>query len=467
MLFPTMTFALFFVVVLGIAWRLNDRPKQWRWFMLAVSYLFYGWWDWRFVFLLLACTFGNHVFATGVHRARSDRGRRTWMVVGVTFDLVLLGFFKYYGFFVDSLIAILRPLGLAPTPLLIKVTLPVGISFFLFCAISYVIDVYRREQEPVAPLDFAVYLAFFPHLVAGPIVRVSEFVPQMRRRRNPESVDAVRAVRLICRGLFKKVVIANYLATAIVDPVFVAPGQYRNWELLIGAWSYAVQIYADFSGYTDIAIGIAMLLGIRFPDNFDRPYTSTSIQEFWRRWHMTLSSLLHEYVYAPLCGGPAAPGARRAVALFITFFVAGAWHGGAWSYALMGVYNGTLVVVWRLLRPQPSPNPLVVRAEGLLALGLVSASLVFMRPVPIRESVDLLRGFVAVDRGLAGLPGLDGLGLLALAGALHLSPREWKARLLAWAEGAPALSLGLIVVVVVALALRVTDRSAAFTYFQF
>ena len=362
MLFPTMTFALFFVVVLGIAWRLNDRPKQWRWFMLAVSYLVYGWWDWRVVFLLLACTVGNHVFATGVHRARSDRGRRTWMVVGVTFDLVLLGFFKYYGFFVDSLIALLRPLGLAPTPLLIKVTLPVGISFFLFCAISYVIDVYRREQEPVAPLDFAVYLAFFPHLVAGPIVRVSEFVPQMRRRRNPESVDAVRAVRLICRGLFKKVVIANYLATAIVDPVFVAPGQYRNWELLIGAWSYAVQIYADFSGYTDIAIGIAMLLGIRFPDNFDRPYTSTSIQEFWRRWHMTLSRWLRDYLYIPL-GGNRGGDVKERRNLIITMVLGGLWHGANFTFLFWGLYHGLGLSIERWVREGPERRAAAARTS--------------------------------------------------------------------------------------------------------
>ncbi|MFM7064635.1 MAG: MBOAT family O-acyltransferase [Actinomycetes bacterium] len=361
MLFPTMTFALFFVVVLGVAWRLHDQPRQWRWFMLAVSYLFYGWWDWRFVFLLVACTAGNHVFAVGVHRSQTDRARRTWMVVGVTFDLALLGFFKYYGFFVDSLLALLRPFGLAPTPLLIKVTLPVGISFFLFCAISYVVDVYRREQEPVAPLDFAVYLAFFPHLVAGPIVRVSEFVPQLRRRRNPDSVDAVRAVRLICRGLFKKVVIANYLATAIVDPVFVAPGQYRNWELLIGAWSYAVQIYADFSGYTDIAIGIAILLGIRFPDNFDRPYTSTSIQEFWRRWHMTLSRWLRDYLYIPL-GGNRGGDAKERRNLIITMVLGGLWHGANFTFLFWGLYHGLGLSIERWVREGPDRRAAAARA---------------------------------------------------------------------------------------------------------
>lgn len=348
-LFPTMTFALFFVAVLGISWRLNDRPLEWRWFVLAASYVFYGWADWRFCFLLAGSTIGNHLVVSAIHRAAGDAARRRWMVVGVVLNLALLGFFKYYGFFVDSLLALLEPLGFAPTALLIQVGLPVGISFFTFCALSYVIDTYRGEQEPIPLLDFAVYLAFFPHLVAGPIVRVSEFAPQLRRRRNPEQVDAVRAVRLICRGLFKKVVIANFLATAIVDPVFVAPSRHDNWELLVGAWSYAVQIYADFSGYTDIAIGIALLMGLRFPDNFDQPYRSTSIQEFWRRWHMTLSRWLRDYLYIPLGGNRG--GVRMEYRnLFLTMLLGGLWHGADWTFVFWGAFHGAGLGVERWLR---------------------------------------------------------------------------------------------------------------------
>ena len=339
-LFPTMTFALFFVVVLGVSWKLNERPVEWKLFVLAASYVFYGWADWMFCLLLAGSTLGNWLVAHAVARARDPRSRKGWMLVGVGLNLALLGFFKYYGFFVDSVLAALEPLGLAPTALLVQIALPVGISFFTFCAISYVIDVFRDEQEPVALLDFAVYLSFFPHLVAGPIVRVSEFEPQLRRRRNPETVDATRAVRLICRGLFKKVVIANYLATAIVDPVFVAPSQHTNWELLVGAWSYAVQIYADFSGYTDIAIGIALLMGIKFPDNFDQPYSSRSIQEFWRRWHMTLSRWLRDYLYIPLGGNRGGPRAEYRN-LFLTMLLGGLWHGASWNFVIWGAYHGT------------------------------------------------------------------------------------------------------------------------------
>lgn len=346
MLFPTMTFALFFVVVLGISWRLNDRPIAWRWFVLAASYVFYGWWDPVFCLLLAGSTVGNHLVVSAIHASRSERAARSWMVLGVVLNLGLLGFFKYYGFFVDQLLAALEPFGLAPTPLLIKVTLPVGISFFTFCAISYVVDTYRREQDPIPLLDFGVYLSFFPHLVAGPIVRVSEFAPQLRRRRNPDSVDATRAARLICRGLFKKVVIANYLATAIVDEVFVAPGQHSSIELIVGAVAYAVQIYADFSGYTDIAIGVALLMGIKFPDNFDRPYASVSIQEFWRRWHMTLSRWLRDYLYIPLGGNRGGPRAEHRN-LIITMGLGGLWHGASWNFIFWGLFHGVGLAVER------------------------------------------------------------------------------------------------------------------------
>ncbi len=354
-LFPTMTFALFLVVVLGVSWKLNDQPVQWKLFVLAASYVFYGWADWMFCLLLAGSTVGNWLVALAIGHARDDRARKAWMGLGVALNLLLLGFFKYYGFFVDSVLGLLQPLGLAPTALLVQIALPVGISFFTFCAISYVIDVFRDEQEPVTLLDFAVYLAFFPHLVAGPIVRVSEFQPQLRRRRNPNSVDATRAARLICRGLFKKVVIANYLATAIVDPVFVAPGQHTNWELLVGAWAYAVQIYADFSGYTDIAIGVALLMGIKFPDNFDQPYSSRSIQEFWRRWHMTLSRWLRDYLYIPLGGNRGGPRAEYRN-LFLTMLLGGLWHGASWNFVIWGAFHGVGLAVerWHAMR-EPAP----------------------------------------------------------------------------------------------------------------
>lgn len=347
MLFPTMTFAVFFLVVMPIAWKLRPYPTLWKVFLLVASYVFYAAWDWRFVGLLVVSTVGNQVSAQAMAHSSDPRTRRWALIGGLVLNLGLLGFFKYYGFFVETLVSLLRPLGLAPTSLLIEITLPVAISFFTFCGISYIIDVHRGQLRPAPLLDLAVYLAFFPHLVAGPIVRGSEILPQLRRLPDAKVVDATRAARLISRGLIKKVIVADFLARAITDPVFNAPRGYKAWDLLIGAYGFSVQIYADFSGYTDIAIGCALLLGIKFPQNFDRPYVAATLQEFWRRWHMTLSRFLRDYLYIPL-GGNRHGMLRSSFALMATMLLGGLWHGASWSFAVWGGLHGCFLVVNRL-----------------------------------------------------------------------------------------------------------------------
>src|SRR5207342_3805429 len=229
------------------------------------------------------------------------------------------------------------------------IVLPVGISFFTFMAISYVVDAYRGDFQPTTLEKFAVYLSFFPHLVAGPIVRPGELIPQLEKPRDPRRVDTSRAFYLIATGLFKKVVIANYLASSIVDEVFAAPGQHSSLEILIAIYAYAVQIYADFSGYTDIAIGIALLLGFSFPQNFDSPYTAVSIQDFWRRWHMTLSRWLRDYVYIPL-GGNRKGEPRTYLNLMATMLIGGLWHGAAWSFVIWGGLQGSWLAIGRFRR---------------------------------------------------------------------------------------------------------------------
>ena len=216
-------------------------------------------------------------------------------------------------------------------------------------AISYVVDVYRRQLEPAKPLDFALYLSFFPHLLAGPIVRGTELLPQIRRRRDPDAVDYSRAFWLILAGLFKKVVISSYVASAIVAPVFTSPTQHSAPEAIFAAWGYAVQIYCDFSGYTDIAIGLALLLGFRFPQNFDAPYTARNLQDFWRRWHMTLSRWLRDYLYIPL-GGNAGGQARTVRNIMITMVLGGLWHGAAWTFVVWGALQGAGQSVGHLRR---------------------------------------------------------------------------------------------------------------------
>ncbi len=362
MLFPTVTFAVFFVIVLALSWLLMPHQRAWRPFMLVASYVFYAWWNWRFVFLLAASTIANHIFAVSIYRTRHRRSRKALLTGAVAFNLCLLGYFKYSGFLITSTENALTRLGWRAPTSVVTVTLPVGISFFTFMALSYVIDTYRGELEPPSFGRFAVFLSFFPHLVAGPIVRASELLPQLERPRNAARVDTGRAFYLILTGLFLKVVIANHLATHIVDEVFAAPDRHSSLEVLVGVYAYAVQIFADFCGYTNIAIGIALLLGFEFPQNFNSPYAAVSLQDFWRRWHMTLSRWLRDYLYIPLGGN------RKGTLvtyrnLLLTMLLGGLWHGAAWTFVIWGALHGIGLVAERVVRLEWARRRLPVPAD--------------------------------------------------------------------------------------------------------
>jgi D-alanyl-lipoteichoic acid acyltransferase DltB (MBOAT superfamily) len=340
LLFPTVTFAVFFSIVLPVSWLLMRYQRAWRVFILVASYVFYGWWDWRFVFLLVASTVVNHVLALAIYHARAPRARRGLLTLAVGFDLGLLAYFKYAGFFATSVDNVVG------SSWLVTVALPVGISFYTFMAISYVVDTYRGELIPASFARFAVFQAFFPHLVAGPIVRASELLPQLESPRDPRKVNTARAFMLIVVGLFLKVVIANHLATHIVDDVFAAPNRHSSLEVLVAVYAYAVQIFADFCGYTNIAIGVALLLGFTFPQNFDGPYTAVSLQDFWRRWHMTLSRWLRDYLYIPLGGNRKGP-LMTYRNLMLTMLLGGLWHGAAWTFVVWGGIHGAGLCVER------------------------------------------------------------------------------------------------------------------------
>ena len=346
MLFPTVTFAVFFSIVLPVSWLLMRHQRAWRIFILAASYVFYGWWDWRFVFLLIASTVVNHVLALAIYRARAPQARRGLLTLAVGFDLGLLAYFKYAGFFASSVDNVLG------TSWLVTVVLPVGISFYTFMAISYVVDTYRGELVPASFARFAVFQAFFPHLVAGPIVRASELLPQLESPRDSRKVNTARAFMLIVVGLFLKVVIANHLASHIVDEVFAAPNRHSSLEVLVAVYAYAVQIFADFCGYTNIAIGVALLLGFKFPQNFDGPYTAVSLQDFWRRWHMTLSRWLRDYLYIPL-GGSRKGRLTTYRNLMLTMLLGGLWHGAAWTFVVWGGIHGVGLCIERALGHRP------------------------------------------------------------------------------------------------------------------
>jgi D-alanyl-lipoteichoic acid acyltransferase DltB (MBOAT superfamily) len=346
LLFPTVTFAVFFLVVLPLSWSLMRAQRLWRGFILVASYVFYGWWDWRFVFLLAASTVVNHVLAVGIHRAREVSLRKALLGLAVAFDLGLLGYFKYTNFFLSSADNVFGTSWLA------NVTLPVGVSFYTFMAISYVVDTYRGQLVPASFARFAVFQAFFPHLVAGPIVRASELLPQLESPRDPRRVDTSRAFYLIVTGLFLKVVIANHLSTHIVDDVFAAPKSHSSLEVLVAVYGYAVQIFADFCGYTNIAIGVALLLGFEFPQNFASPYTAVSLQDFWRRWHMTLSRWLRDYLYIPL-GGNRKGRLLTYRNLMLTMLLGGLWHGAAWTFVVWGGIHGLGLALERVTGWRP------------------------------------------------------------------------------------------------------------------
>ena len=430
--------------------------------MLAASYVFYGYWDARFVGLIVASTVLNQAAAVWLGRLEGSGARRAVVSVAVGANLASLGFFKYAGFFTDSVESALEGLGLGADFPLLNIILPVGISFFTFQAISYVLDVYRGDAEPAKPLDFAVYLAFFPQLVAGPIVRANELIPQLNAPRSLRRTDFTRAVTLIAAGLFKKMVVATYLAEALVDDVFAFPDRFSPVEVLLGVYGYAVQIYADFSGYTDIAIGVALLLGIRLPDNFDQPYRATSIQDFWRRWHMSLSRWLRDYLYIPL-GGSRRGERRRDINLFLTMLLGGLWHGAAWTFVLWGAFHGLGLVVERRLGLRLHPvvacvvtfhficfGWILFRAESLGAAGDVLGRLF---SAPTVESTHLT--WVAA-------------ALIAAMLATHFWPRPVGERAIVAASRLPVLVAG----VTFALWLVIVEQFgpegvAPFIYFQF
>jgi D-alanyl-lipoteichoic acid acyltransferase DltB (MBOAT superfamily) len=475
-LFPTVQFAIFFAIVLPTSWLLAHRRIPWRVFIIVASYVFYGAWDWRFVLLLAASTLANQATANLIHRARTQVARNTFLWVGVALDLGVLAWFKYYDFFVTSADSIFDSLGSEIQLPLRQLVLPVGISFITFQALSYVIDTWRGRVSPTNLLDFAVYLSFFPHLVAGPIVRAGEFLPQLKARLDPRRVDSGLAFWLIASGLFKKVVISSYVSSTIVDPVFAFPDQHGAFDTLLGIYGYAIQIYADFSGYTDMAIGLALLLGFRFPQNFDAPYAAASLQDFWRRWHMTLSRWLRDYLYIPL-GGNRRGKARGYVNLAATMLLGGLWHGAAWTFVVWGGLHGVGLAYerWRAdvararpPAPEPTPGQRAWRAvwTRVVTFHFVCLCWVFFRATSFSNAFDVLGRLFHFGGNEPFNVVL--VGVIAGAIAVQYVPRDLSGRLRAVFSFAPwwtqvALLSGTMMVT---NALGPTGV-APFIYFQF
>ena len=373
MVFTSLDFVLFFAVVYAVYRVLPHRPQNW--FLLAASYYFYGSWDWRFLSLLLGSTVVDFFVGRYLGRETAQGKRRAALVLSLIFNLGMLGFFKYFEFFEESLAALGARIGWHFDPVTLDVILPIGISFYTFMTISYVIDVYRREIEPTSHLlDFALFVAYFPHLVAGPILRASLLLPQIERPRTISALQMRSGAWLIAWGCFQKMFVADNLAP-LVDSVFGASASPGGADILVAAWAFAFQIYGDFAGYSNIARGVSRLMGIELNVNFLFPYFVASPQAFWRHWHISLSTWLRDYLYIPL-GGNRGGGWKTNRNLMITMALGGLWHGAAWTFVLWGLYQGAMLVAARAITRLSAAAGVRI-SEGLSASRIAVGVLMF------------------------------------------------------------------------------------------
>lgn len=474
MLFNSFAFLIFLPLFMIGYWSTRGRTRLWV--MFLSSLVFYGWWDWRFLFLLLFSAIVDYSLGLLLENERDESARHRLIVLSVAVNLGLLGFFKYFGFFAESAAQLSESLGLPVTWNTLRIVLPVGISFYVFKTMSYTIDVYRRTQPAERDLlRFATFVVFFPELVAGPIVRASRLLPQLMRDHRFDYQRALSGLSLICSGYVRKVVVADSLAP-LVDVRFAHPEAHSALSLLIGVYFYAFQIYCDFSGYSNIAIGIARILGFDFGINFDRPYFSRGFSEFWTRWHISLSSWLRDYLYIPL-GGNRGGSLFTVRNLMITMLLGGLWHGANWTFVAWGGLHGLYLVLQRVLGPlhqrvvRSLRIPRVVSDAFLLLLvfHLTCLAWVFFRAQSFAGAWRILStiaamgdmSLAAVDNKILVIKGAMLIGGLLLAEVVTLPKRE------ASREVSPVRRLAFAAACVWVLLLFGSFSGNTFIYFQF
>ena len=344
MLFNSVDFVFYLIIVFTLYWFVfNKRTQTRNLFLLVVSYIFYGWWEWKFLILIAFSSFVDFSCGLKIRKTQSKKLKKKWLILSLTTNLGLLGVFKYFNFFSNSFADILTSIGFNVHPITLKIMLPVGISFYTFQTLSYTIDVYRGKITPCSnPITFFSYVSFFPQLVAGPIERATNLLPQFNKKKQFDYSKASQGLKLILWGLFKKVVIADYCAI-IVNNVFDNYQEVSSSSLLLGIICFSFQIYGDFSGYSDIAIGTAKLFGFDLMTNFSKPYFSRDIAEFWRKWHISLSTWFRDYLYIPL-GGSKGGKLKSLRNISIIFLVSGFWHGANWTFVFWGAIHTLLYI---------------------------------------------------------------------------------------------------------------------------
>ena len=483
MLFNSLEYATFFLVVFVLYWATVRYARVALGLLLGASLLFYACWNPRYLILIVASTLVDFTVGGALARTRSSPRRRALLLASVIYNLGVLATFKYFDFFMGSAGELVRWLGAEQLftvgdrsliDLHLGTLLPVGISFFTFQSMSYTIDIYRRQLEPVRSYpQYLLYVSFFPQLVAGPIVRARDLLPQLAQR--PPLTDAMggRGLFLIALGLVKKVVIADFLALNLVDRTFAFTGQYSSFEMLAGIYGYALQIYCDFSGYSDIAIGSALLLGFRFPDNFNAPYKALNLQDFWRRWHISLSTWLRDYLYVAL-GGNRGGSWRTYRNLLLTMLLGGLWHGAGWNFVIWGALHRVALAVLRAFQRRreasgraPGPRgPAGKLLAGIFTFNYVCFAWIFFRANDLTGAWEVLQKLGELTFSTHHLTA-PVVCVMLFATITHLWPRAWFdrqveafGRLPAWLQAGAVVGTGLCIG-------QLASVDVPFIYFQF
>ena len=472
MLFNSIEFIVFLIAVFTTTWLLARWRLAQTLFLLAASYFFYANWNPYYLALIFFTSTVDYTVGAAIHRASLPSRRKALLAISITADLGVLAVFKYYNFFSHQVAASLNALGVPVDPVLLGVALPVGISFYTFQTLSYTIDVYRDRILPADSYwQYLLFVSFFPQLVAGPIVRASTFLPQFRSTRSLTREQGALGLFLIMSGLLKKVCIADYVAVNLVDRVFENPAWFTSAEVLAAIYGYAFQIYCDFSGYSDVAIGAALLLGFKLPDNFNAPYAAINLQDFWRRWHISLSTWLRDYLYIPLGGSRHGP-MRTYFALAATMLLGGLWHGAAWTFVVWGALHGAGLAATRMFQrwrgPREGKPPWWSRIMVIfVTFHFVCFAWIFFRAPTFGHAWAMLDRLVLGHWGTANLPNAVILALAAAMVLQHLPESFYEAlkarfaRLPAPVQGAALAGVGVIVYNVA------SAKVVPYIYFQF
>lgn len=463
MLFVEFRFFIFFTAVFAITWLLKSNGQR-KAFLLAASYVFYGAWDWRFLSLIIFSTLVDYILARRIEATQPDRKRKQYLTLSIITNLGMLGFFKYFGFFTDSFVVFSDMMGFSVNRVTLDIVLPVGISFYTFQTMSYTIDVYRRKiAAEKSLLDVGFYVAFFPQLVAGPIVRAIDFLPQLARKREIKDVAFKALILLFIIGFIKKACISDNIAP-YVDMVFEDPQAYSALSIRVAIMLYAAQIYCDFSGYTDMAIACAGLLGYHLPRNFNAPYLATSIIDFWHRWHISLSTWLRDYLYIPL-GGNRYGSWHRYRNIMITMLLGGLWHGAAWTFVIWGGLHGIALSANHLWNERVGKS-LGIIAGWFLTICIVCLCWIFFRSDTLSEALYLSGVYLMGDaKGADNFKAL----IIALPAILFFVHLVWyKYKLEDYFSKVNNLLFSVLIGLLIALAVAfIPTGYKPFIYFQF